>query len=80
MERKRAEKYQKQECVSRVYHGSLYATVLEGKNRDDQEGGMLVYNHGARSAHVSQMMELRHGKQAGSGSPDSRQGAGRVLH
>lgn len=63
-----------------MYHGSSYTTVLEGKNRDDQEGGMLVYNRGARSAHVSQAMEVRRGKQVGSGGPDSRQGAGRALH
>ena len=50
------------------------------ENRDDQGGGMLVYNHEAKSAHVSQRMEVRCGKQAGSGGPESRQGAGRVLH
>lgn len=57
-----------------IYH------CLAGDNGDDQEGKMLVYNHEAKSAHVSQMMAVRRGKQAGSGGPESRQGAGRVLH
>jgi len=48
-----------------------------GENRDDQEGGMLVYNDGAKSAHVSQVTEARRGKQAGSGVPESRHGADR---
>lgn len=30
---------------------------LAGQNRHNQEGGMLVYDHGAKSAHVPQMME-----------------------
>lgn len=57
-----------------IYHS------LGGENRDDQEGGILVYNHGAKSAHVSQIMEMRRGKQAGFGGPERRQEAGRVLH
>lgn len=57
-----------------IYH------CLGGDNRDDHEGKMLVYDHDAKSVHVSQMMEVRRGKQAGSGGPESRQGAGEVLH